>query len=148
MDTKICFKCSTEKPLSEFYKHGQMRLGYSGKCKECTKSDVKARYNDPDNRDKIVSYEKRRTQSVHRKQKALEYQKNKRHMFPEKYYARTAAGNAIRDGRLKKEPCHYCGELKVQAHHHDYSRPLDVKWVCFKCHREHEHGQKVTSFLS
>jgi ribosomal protein S27AE len=43
-------------------------------------------------------------------------------------------GNAVRNGRLTKEPCLFCGEEKVHAHHRDYSKPLDVIWLCPKCH--------------
>jgi len=41
---KTCFKCNTEKPLSDYYKHKQMGDGHLGKCKECTKNYSKKRY--------------------------------------------------------------------------------------------------------
>ena len=31
-----------------------------------------------------------------------------------------------RDGRLIRQPCEVCGEVKSQAHHGDYGKPLDV----------------------
>jgi len=43
MNTKVCFKCETEKVLPEFYKHSKMSDGYLGKCKDCTKNDTKKR---------------------------------------------------------------------------------------------------------
>lgn len=47
---------------------------------------------------------------------------------------------ALRDGRLVKEPCFVCKilrvtQLKVDAHHIDYARPLAILWMCRKHHR-------------
>lgn len=32
------------------------------------------------------------------------------------------------------------GTKNLQAHHEDYSKPLDVRWACRKCHLE-SHGK-------
>ena len=62
---------------------------------------------------------------------------------PEKRRARVALGNAIRDGRLVKPGrCSKCHEAvlsqRLHAHHRDYSKPLEVEWICSRCHgREH-----------
>jgi len=44
--SKVCFKCGTEKGLSEFYKHPKMPDGHVNKCKECNKKDIKGNYED------------------------------------------------------------------------------------------------------
>jgi hypothetical protein len=54
---------------------------------------------------------------------------------PEKRAAHIAVGNAVRDGRLVKLPCEVCG-AKAQAHHDDYSKPLEVRWLCPPHHAE------------
>ena len=48
----------------------------------------------------------------------------------------------IKMGRLIRKPCEVCGELKVEAHHDDYSRPFDVRWLCGHHHREHHMMQR------
>jgi len=52
-----------------------------------------------------------------------------------KYTAHNAVTAAIRDGRLAKKPCAVCGFWrKVQAHHDDYTKLLEVIWLCVECH--------------
>lgn len=55
---------------------------------------------------------------------------------PEKARARDALNGAIRRGRIKKPSrCEECGaHRKLHGHHHDYSKPLDVEWLCPPCH--------------
>lgn len=55
---------------------------------------------------------------------------------PEKRGAHIAVGNALRDGKLFRQPCEKCGK-RAQAHHDDYSKPLEVRWLCTTHHREH-----------
>lgn len=45
---------------------------------------------------------------------------------------------AVKSGKLKKLPCEVCGEVKVEGHHDDYSKPLEVKWLCSIHHRERD----------
>ena len=44
--------------------------------------------------------------------------------------------NAIIAGNLVKQPCEICGAEPAQAHHDDYNKPLDVRWLCKKHHTE------------
>lgn len=44
--------------------------------------------------------------------------------------------DAVRQGKIKRQPCEVCGEPDAQGHHTDYSKPLEVRWLCAKHHRE------------
>lgn len=60
-----------------------------------------------------------------------------------KVAARRTVCSAVRDGQLEKpDTCEACtkrvGESNVEALYTDYSRPLDVEWLCRKCHRAKE----------
>jgi len=139
METKVCMCCGVEKPVSEFYKHKAMSDGYLGKCKGCQKANSMKNYHK--NWEDRVSYEKTRNKDPDRKAKMLGYQRRSREDNPERYKANNAVNNAIRDGKLKREPCEKCGAAKAQAHHEDYSKPFDIEWLCRKCHVIH-HGKK------
>jgi len=57
-----------------------------------------------------------------------------------KVAARTALNNAVRSGKVVRPAlCSRChAEGKVTGHHHDYSKPLDVIWLCYQCHADEE----------
>ena len=140
---KTCFKCKAEKAITEFYVHPAMGDGRLNKCKECTKKDVSENYRA--NSEHYRKYERERFKTADRKAAVRRYQAERRERHPEKNKARYALTNAVRDGRIDKpEKCSKCGTGgRVEGHHHDYSKPLDVRWLCFKHHREY-HGQQVT----
>lgn len=51
---------------------------------------------------------------------------------------RSYAGQYLRRGKIKREPCKACGSSESQMHHPDYAKPLLVEWMCRPCHlREH-----------
>lgn len=143
MTTKKCFKCKKIKNIDQFYRHSEMADGHLGKCINCTKKDVSRRYNDPKARLRIVEYEKKRFQDPKRKENVKRYARKRRAMHPIKEKARSRLADAVKTGRLVRLPCEVCGNHKSQAHHTDYRKYLDVKWLCFKHHRE-AHGQKVS----
>lgn len=134
---KTCFKCSRELPLEEFYRHPQMGDGHLNKCKECTKADVTARRRA--NIDHYREYDRRRFHEDPERRAAQYLNSSEmKYLYPEKYRARYTVHNAIRDGRLERKPCEACGTARSEAHHEDYSRPLDVRWLC-RVHHEAVH---------
>lgn len=59
------------------------------------------------------------------------------------YIARAETIRAIREGVLTRQPCETCSAEPTEAHHDDYEKPLDVRWLCKSCHRawHKEHGR-------
>ena len=49
--------------------------------------------------------------------------------------ARDRVTYALNDGRITNPcVCSKCGKPESEAHHADYTRPLDVTWLCHTCH--------------
>lgn len=40
----------------------------------------------------------------------------------------------VQRGKVKRDKCEVCGKTAVEAHHEDYSKPLEVKWLCRRHH--------------
>jgi hypothetical protein len=128
-DQKKCFKCGAEKPLTEYYKHKAMADGHLNKCKSCAKKDVKQ------HRDlnilRIRAYDRARGN-----RQTAEYQREYRRKNREKQKAHTLVAYHLES----PGSCELCGEeTRLHAHHRDYSKPLDVTWLCPACHQNIHH---------
>lgn len=144
---KQCICCKQIKPISEYYKHSQMKDGTLNKCKECQKTNSIAARNR--NIEKYRLYDRERANLPHRIKARAEYQKTEAYKasqkkslaamkvkFAEKNKARYAVSNALRDGLIFKLPCFICGDLDVECHHPNYSKHLEVVWLCTKHHAQ------------
>lgn len=139
---KTCPKCGIEKQDSEFYMNGGRP---SGRCKPCVKAYQATPERRASMRSAISRYHKspkgraakrRYEQTENGRQKRLEHASAHARRHPDKYRARQTAAYAVRSGKIPKLPCAVCGSTEVHAHHHDYSKPLDVTWLCKKHHGE------------
>lgn len=130
---KCCFKCGVEKPIEDFYRHPQMADGRLSKCKDCTKLDMRI---DRQTKPRVREYDRARASRPHRVRLRLRVTREWRKANPERAKAQAVANNAVRDGKLARpRQCDGCGlPVRVEKHHHDYSKPLAVVWLCKPCH--------------
>lgn len=141
---KTCFKCHHEKPLSEFYRHPRMADGHLNKCKACARVDV--RINRAIRDEQYLAYDRLRAKRPDRRADQAARRRRYRREFPERDAAHRAVARALKSGRLRKpHACEGCGEPRsLHAHHEDYREPLNVVWLCPRCHRHHH---SVRSFF-
>ncbi len=124
--TKVCCKCKEEKILGEFRQRASEKDGLRKECKQCSSQQDTEYDNSENGKLRRIRY----MQSETRK----EYDKNRR-KTPQ-YQARRIFYNALRrKDIIRPEICPDCGrKIAVEAHHEDYSQPLEVMWFCRECH--------------
>ncbi len=151
--SKACSKCGETKPLVEFNKDTKMADGCRSNCKACVKLYDRKRYreNAEDNR---ASAQKNRDDNPeeHKARSKLRYAANPepkkasikkyRAANRHKTLAQNLVNRALKSGTLTRPSnCERCTNPAEEAHHPDYSRPLDVIWLCVPCHGlEHRIG--------
>ena len=131
---KRCSRCKIEKELDEFNKSKSTKDGLQNMCKLCQKQyqkEYQKQYYQL-NREKKKQYFQRN------KEKRNQYTNQYYHRNPEKNKARNMLNNAVKSGKVHKPVfCSSCeGDKHLEAHHTDYSKPLEVLWLCRSCHRE------------
>lgn len=131
-----CDYCNTAK------KNSQMTTGIRGGvrtirniCKFCESARKREYYN--------RTAEKQKQKSINRvaSGKSAECSRRMNAKHPEKISARKKAQEAVLSGKLIKEPCRDCSAEKVEGHHPDYSKPLEVIWLC-KTHHSFIHRKQ------
>ena len=98
-----------------------------------------------ENRDHLREYNKKYFKKYNKTERGKEVLrrawKKQRVVNYDKILARKRLNYAVEYGHINKQPCEKCGEKKSEGHHKDYSKPLEVVWLCSKHHRElHRRG--------
>jgi hypothetical protein len=121
--------------VSRFFKHPNTKDGRLGKCIACARKDsTEHRWK---NVDRIREFDRKRGN-----RQSVSYLRNWRKSNPEKYAAHIIVGNALASGKIVKQPCEKCeSEKHIHGHHNDYSKPLEITWLCCICHKQ-EHPFK------
>lgn len=157
---KECNTCKEIKPYTEYYKHAKMSDGHLNICKACKRAQQIATRNN--NLEYYQEYDRNRPNKEERARSVAEYQQTEKGKevkqksaikykatFPIKRKAVNAVNNAVRDGKLiKPSVCECCTNtfksLQIHGHHSDYLKPLDVMWLCNKCHEDwHLHNKPI-----
>jgi hypothetical protein len=138
---KVCSCCGSEKPLELFQVRKASKYGRTASCKTC----LSARDKERDSAE--IADARRAYQHGKGRSKAMEAKRRYIERNPKKRAAHIAVGNAIRDGKLSKQPCEICGECDVVAHHDNYKLKLSVRWLCDHHHKAHhsEHGEGLNA---
>lgn len=167
---KKCNKCGITKSIGRFYKQKNGMYGRTGECKECRKQRTRKwisenkekklesdRKRDRKNREKnIVKNKKWREKNpdyfkeYYKQNSEIRLACNRRFWInnPERYESFKVYQNARRKKILVNPgQCQLCGEkeLKIQGHHFDYSKPLEVTWLCRECHKTIHSKKKFTN---
>ena len=123
---KRCSRCKRRKRAASFHRDAGPKDGRSRRCKACASEQTAA----------WAARNRKRKNATDR-----EWKRRNRH----KDRARGAVRTALRTGVLIRPwYCECCRRRCVPyAHHLDYARPLEVKWLCNPCHAaHHEWGRK------
>jgi hypothetical protein len=138
-ELKYCGLCKERKPVGAFHRDRSRSDGLQSYCKDCRKTIEKNRRRNPVERARSVQLWRQR-HPERAAAKGREFRKRR----PEIVNAHNAVARALKTGRLTKpESCEACGAGgRLEGHHPDYSKPLDVRWLCVGCHYA-EHGKEA-----
>ena len=126
--TKRCSRCQQVKDAQEFWKNVSAKDGLQSYCRPCHV---------------VVDREWSERRPEVSRRRRLRLGSRYRSCPPEARAAHHVVGRAIRTGILERPSvCSQCGksDSPIHAHHERYDRPLEVRWLCARCHRRLHHG--------
>ena len=130
---KRCIYCKKTFPVTSFHKDKANKDGLCNRCKECS-AEIAKKYA-LTVRGKTLRDAATRRSYFKRREARLAYFKLWYKNNKKKKTAQQKVSKAKKAGLLKKSPCENCGKETSQAHHDDYSKPLEVRWLCVSCHK-------------
>lgn len=142
---KECTVCKTTKPLEEFGKSNKGKYGHDAQCKKCKyaktgrahflRNKEKCYENAAKWHAKNRDHINKKTRERYAIDKSPIIERDRKHA--EKIKAQHLVQTHVRRGKIIKPTiCSICNceSKRIEGHHHDYSKPLEVIWVCNRCH--------------
>lgn len=138
---KTCAGCNQVKPDLDFRTRAAAPHLLQSLCKCCESEKARAYKKTRAGANSQSTAEAAYKRSPKGKEAIKRSKQAQRERNPDRLAARSALRHALVAGKVRKwpvcaMPC--CQETRVQAHHADYSRPLDVVWLC-KAHHSAAH---------
>ena len=130
---KKCNTCHRIKPLTEFYEDDFMSSGYRNKCKECSRAEQRERHAAGCSKE----YDQKRYTDPQWKKSRDEKARVRAKNHPEHGRAHIKVHKALKSKHLTRpDHCSQCGktDARIEAHHPDYNKPLEIVWLCKRCH--------------
>jgi len=136
MKNRRCNVCQKEKSLEDFYRDKTKTLRRDYTCIECRRMLNRVRDRDRDKTPERVKKSKDWVQSERGKERARQRRRQNYNINRERHQAQTIIRRLIKMGIIARQPCEICGNEPSKGHHLDYSKPLEVVWLCQKHHSE------------
>lgn len=135
----MCGRCSEWKTADLYYPDRRTPNGLKSQCKACH-SECTIRTRDKENHRTKRREHAARSHAADPEKYRAAWRKRPPKKGP-KVHARQLVHLALRKGLITRpQLCEDCQQRKrITAHHEDYSKPLEVKWLCFLCHARRHH---------
>ena len=115
-DELLCTGCKCVKHVRNFHESTTTKRGYVYRCKQCSSIEASEYYQKNKKARQLYEYNYLKTSK--------------------KRQAAKKAQRAVKLGKIIRQPCELCGDINTDGHHDDYAKPLELRWLCRKHHRQ------------